>query len=217
MHNFYHRASVSLNNTGVSLAEGGYFADALKTLAEAVKVADAEIVICYQQVISSLHTANQRTAILAPLKSVYLDSVSHNQADYVSTQPSGAFALIRIEEDTDELDMDLVYAIMLSNLSLLILCSGKATYAVGCLQLAHRLLDHLFQRYHGQGAVFLLKRVAHLSTIVLSTLMMTLGSIGQAEDAERVGLELYYLYQLTSSLDDTGLFPSRAILPASAA
>jgi hypothetical protein len=225
----YSRASIFLNNTGVSLVERGYFSTAIATLTDAVKVIKTlhqqqdETFFSYEQVTSSLHLANCRAATMTPFsKNGPFVVVSHNQADYVSILPITALALIRIEEDNDdEIDLDLVYAVILANLSLLLLlvCRGleETKYASTCLHLAHSLLDNLFQRYHSCGDVILLKRVAHLSTIVLSTLITTLQSIGQEQEAETVRLELFSLYQIAEALDGTGLFSSRDMLAACAA
>jgi hypothetical protein len=230
MNGFCYTATISLNNTGVSLIQRGYVAEALETLTDAVTIVLALLqhqqgdhhqvkIPTYAQISSSLHTANQRAAILPPLKTGSVRVVSHNQADYVSIQPSRALALIRIEEDTEELELDLVYAIMLANLSLLIMGRGteEAEYAVGCLQLSHSLLNDLVHRYHGLGDPFMLKRVAHLSTVCLLSLASALASIGQQTEADTTSRELYYLYRLAGSLDETGLFSNWGILPASAA
>jgi hypothetical protein len=231
MNDFCYTASISLNNTGVSLIKHGYVAEALETLTDAVSIVmallqhqqgDHEVkILSYAQVNSSLQTANQRAAILPPLKTGSVRVVSHNHADYGTIQPNRALvvALIRIEEDTEELELDMVHAILLANLALIL--SGRGTeeveYAVGCLQLSHSLWGDLFHRYHGLGDPFMLKRVIHLSIVCLSLLVSALASIGQQDEADRAIRELCYLYRLAGSLDKTGLFSDRGVLAASAA
>jgi hypothetical protein len=231
MNDFCYTASISLNNTGVSLIKHGYVAEALETLTDAVSIVmallqhqqgDHEVkILSYAQVNSSLQTANQRVAILSPLKTGSVRVVSHIQADYISIQPSRALlvALIRIEEDTEELELDMVHAIMLANLSLLLIGRGteEAEYAVGCLQLSHSLLDDVLHRYLGERDLFMLKRVAHLSIVCLSSLVTALASIGQQDEADTASRELCYLYRLAGSLEETGLFSNRGELAASAA
>jgi hypothetical protein len=229
MNDFCYAASISLNNTGVSLIKGGSVVEALETLTNAVAIVmallqhqqgDHEVkILSYAQVISSLRTANQRAAILSPLKTGSVRVVTHNQADYGSIQPRRALALIRIEEDTEELELEMAYAIMLANLSLLLIGRGteEAEYAVGCLQLSHSLLGDFFHGYHSLGDPFMLKRVAHLSIVCLSSLVTALASIGQQDEADTASRELCYLYRLAGSLDKTGLFSDRGVLAASAA
>jgi hypothetical protein len=229
MNDFCYTASISLNNTGVSLMKRGFVVEALETLTNAVAIVmallqhrqgDHEVkILSYAQVISSLQTANQRAAILSPLKTGSVRVVSHNQADYVSIQPRRALALIRIEEDTEELELEMAYAIMLANLSLLLIGRGteEAEYAVGCLQLSHSLLDDFFHGYHDLGDPFMLKRVAHLSIVCLSSLVSALASIGQHDDADTARRELCYFYRVAGSLEETGLFSNRGALAANAA
>jgi hypothetical protein len=225
MNDFYYRASVALNNTGVSLIDRGFFADAMETLTEAATLVKAlyqqDEDICYQKVCSGLHLANRRAAMMAPRKDVSFVVVAHNEADYVLTQPTRTHAVIRIEEDIEELDLDLdlMYAIILANLSLSLVYMGheEAKFATGCLKQAHSLLDNLFQRYHCQGNPIWLKRVAHLATIVVATLSTALQTNGQLKEAGNMAMELYYLYRLAGSLDEAGLLFNRELLAAGAA
>jgi hypothetical protein len=205
-------AALLLNNQAVGMMKISCYGQAFDTLRDAVHLMrtsqevtprDAELV--RQKLSEAAHRTSNPAVFPAP---VDLEIISHDAADYIWQRNSAASALPLVRFETTDVDLytdnEVGSAILLLNLGIASLCSGRENCATRFLSFSLRILESLFQR--SQENPFILKRVIFISTICLNALIPTQLSHRQTENAEQSAQSLKLLADWAGSLKNSGLF-----------
>jgi hypothetical protein len=218
-----YNAALALNNAAITMMKGACYEQGFQTLKDSMLLmreaqpptsVDADAVV-REKLHNSIHrTSNPEMS----LSRIPLQVVSHDTADIFFEQQDKSsddlvFTHSMIRFDTSDIalldesqDHDYPCAIILHNIAIASLCTGRFDVGPKYLTFALQILESMFQVYSQNNDPYVLKRVVFVASTVLKTLVPTQIYRGEIDRARESAQQITFLSQIASKLESCGLF-----------